>query len=430
MLGTAAVPDHRSRFDTMFTCPKKDGFLSLLILLASVLPSGCDQPAALHSDIAASRDWSERTRASQGRVVRMAMWDGDPQINQWMRLQVRPWLKEHFKIDLQFSGVRGHALVTRMLSDIEADRSSGDFDIVWINGETFYQLRQINALAGPFTHLLPNARFIDWQDPFIALDFQQPVEGFECPWGTVQMTLIHNSETVPDPPHTLQELESWIRMNPGRFTFDCSFTGMTFLKSLLPGFAERKTDPVLSPDAQTWKTVSGRLWDWIRRQRPYLWREGRTFPEDVAQLHHLFSTAEVDFTMSNNDGEVDNKVAQGILPDSARAYVPDWGTIRNTHYLGIPMNAPQKDAAMIVINYLISPDAQLQKLTPAVWGDGTVLDPDLLSAEWRQRFESVAGRIRVPPAAQLRERALMEPTAEVMIRLHEGFREQILEASD
>ena len=410
--------------------------VSLLLLLANVLQSGCDEPPALHADITNEREWSERELASRGSVVRMAMWDGDPLINSWMRLEVRPWLKQHFDIELEFSGVRGHALVTRLMSDFEAHRTHGDFDIVWINGETFYQLRQINALAGPFTELLPNAEFINWQDPFISRDFQQPVDGYECPWGTVQMTLIHNSERVPNPPRTLQQLEDWIHENPGRFTFDCSFTGMTFLKSLLLRFADDGQTSAQKPrasqafDEQEWNAASSRLWEWIRRHRRSLWREGTVFPEDVAQLHHLFSTAEVDFTMSNNDGEVDNKVNQGILPESARGYVPDWGTIRNTHYLGIPFNASQKDAAMIVINYLISPEAQLQKLTPAVWGDGTVLDLNLLSPEWRQRFESVAGRIRVPPAEQLRERALMEPAAEVMIRLHEGFRTQILEASE
>src|SRR5690606_7202280 len=113
---------------------------------------------------------------------------------------------------------------------------------------------------------------------------------------------------------------------------------------------------------------SGKLWAWLRDVQPMLWREGKTYPDGVAQLHQLFSNHEVDFTMSCNDGEVDNKVMQGVLPESAKAYVLDSGTIRNSHYMGIPFNASNQAGAMVVANFLISPEAQLEKATPKIWG--------------------------------------------------------------
>lgn len=398
-------------------------------ILVMLLPlNGCEETDRQPAAISPSVKWADRVSQSRGTTVQLAMWDGDASINQWMRESVRTSLREHYGIELKFSGLRGHQLVSRLMSDLEANRVIGDLDLVWINGETFYQLRKINALAGPFTELLPNARLIDWQDPFISQDFQQPVDGFECPWGTVQMTIIYNESTVAIPPRTLKELEDWIRQHPGRFTFDCSFTGMTFLKSLLLQFSEAPEAFATTLNESEWDRCSNALWSWIRKLRPHLWREGRVFPDDVAQLHHLLNSGEVDFSMSNNDGEVDNKIRQGILPPAARAYVPDWGTIRNTHYLGIPVNAPNRNAAMLVINHLISPAAQLEKMNPSIWGDGTVLDLDLLSAEWQQKFRGIPGRERAPSRTELRKHALMEPNAEVMIRIHEGFRREILES--
>ena len=41
----------------------------------------------------------------------------------------------------------------------------------------------------------------------------------------------------------------------------------------------------------------------------------------------MFSQGELYFTMSNNDGEVDNKVTEGTLPAFARSYVLDAGTL-------------------------------------------------------------------------------------------------------
>jgi putative spermidine/putrescine transport system substrate-binding protein len=330
-------------------------------------------------------------------------------------------------VELQLSGGQGHELVSKLMVDLEAGRATGDVDLMWINGETFYKLRQIGALYGPFTQRLPNNQYVDWDSPFVSKDFQQPVEGYECPWGNVQFALIYNSDTVADPPRTMAALADWIRAHPGRFTFDNSFTGMTFLKSLLYELAGGPQSLDGSFDESLYVASTEKLWAWLLELQPHLWRNGETFPEGVAQLHQLFSNGEVDFTMSNNDGEVDNKVLQGVLPESARAYVLDSGTIRNSHYLGIPVNAPNKPAALVAADFLISPAAQLEKALPAVWGDGTVLSLKLLPDEWRTKFEKIEGRTRVPPRAELEQKALPEPASEVMVRLHDDFRSRIIE---
>jgi putative spermidine/putrescine transport system substrate-binding protein len=387
--------------------------------------SGCQSETPPQvSDLAT---WDEICRQSEGQTVRIGMWDGDPMINAYIRDWVAPRLLKEHRITIRPIGAQGAAIVSRLMVDLESGRHAGDFDLVWINGETFYQLRKLGALYGPFTERLPESRYIDWKNRFVAVDFQQPVDGYECPWGNVQFTLIYNSTRVSEPPRTPEQLASWIRQNPGRFTFDTSFTGMTFLKSLLYDFAGGKQSLDGPFDETRYLDASTKLWQWLRELQPCLWRNGRTFPESVAQLHQLFANNEIDFSMSNNDGEVDSKVSQGILPEHSKGYVLDSGTIRNSHYLGIPMNAPNKAAAMVVINFLISPEAQLQKAKPAVWGDGTVLSAERLPDEWKTKIENVEGRLRVPPRSELESYALMEPAPEVMIRLNEEFRREIIE---
>lgn len=394
--------------------------------IALLLLCGCgrSQPAV---ELAPDASWEQVGQAARGVTVRMAMWQGDPLINAYMRDYVAPALQSQHGITLETVSGHGSELVSRMTVDLEASRTVGDIDVVWINGATFYQLRQLNALEGPFTDRLPHRELIDWQDPFIATDFQQPVEGFECPWGSVQFCLIHHKERVPEPPRTREALTEWIRQHPSRFTWDVDFTGMTFLKCLLTEFAGGPAALDGPYDDAKYQAAASQLWAWVREVRPQLWREGRTFPEGVAQLHQLFSNGEVDFTMSNNNGEVDNKVLQGVLPDAARGYVLDHGTIRNTHYLGIPRNAPNKAAALVLINFLISPDAQLKKATPEVWGDGSVLSLAKLDADWQQRFRQIPGRARVPSREELATHAIREPAPEIMIRLHEDFRREIID---
>ena len=391
-----------------------------------ILGTGCERNTK-RAELPVDATWEQILKQARGRTVTIAMWDGDTLVNSYMRDYVAPELKRKYDVTLQTIGGQGNNLVSKLMVDLEAGRTTGDFDVMWINGETFYQLREMKALYGPFTERLPNNQYIDWENPFIAVDFQQPVDGYECPWGNVQLALIYDSEAIAEPPRTKEALAVWIKQHPGRFTFDNSFTGMTFLKSLLIEFAggpEALKGPF---NEKVYLSASAQLWDWIRDVQPYLWREGKTFPEGVAQLHQLFSNDEVDFTMSNNDGEVDNKVLQGVLPKTARGYVLESGTIRNSHFLGIPVNAPHKAAALVLCNFLISPEAQLKKATPDVWGDGPVLSTKLLSEEWKTKFEQIPGRERIAPRSELEMKALMEPVSETMIRLHADFREKIIE---
>jgi len=102
------------------------------------------------------------------------------------------------------------------------------------------------------------------------------------------------------------------------------------------------------------------------------------------------------------------------------------GMLANTHYLGIIARSSQKAAAMVVINELISPEAQFEKLKPEVWGDGTVLDVARLPEPWSSRFAKIPGRKRAPPRSALREVARQEPSPELMIRLDQDFRDEII----
>ncbi|CAM2009213.1 ABC transporter substrate-binding protein [Acanthopleuribacter pedis] len=371
-------------------------------------------------------EWAEITQKSRDQTVNFAMWMGDPYINDYMRNWVVPRVKEQHGITLNLVPAQGGQIVSAIMTELEAGKKNSEYDMVWINGETFYQLRQINALFGPFTKQLPNAALIDFDNPFIGIDFQQPIDGYECPWGNVQLALIYNSERVTTPPQSRADLLAWVEKNPGRFTFDSTFTGMTLLKSWMIDIAG---DPQIlgGPfDEETYRQISTALWAYVRRLQPHLWRGGESFPNSLAQMHQMFANGELDFTMSNNDGEVDNKVLQGLFPETSRAYVPAYGTIQNSHYLGIIAGSPNKAAAMTVINFMISPAAQLEKQNPAVWGDGTVLDRAKLPATWSEKFASVPNRVHAPARETIQDRAHMELAPEYMIRLYEDFRREVL----
>ncbi len=399
--------------------------LHFVLFWFGVLIASCSSSPDQNNDLS-DLSWEQITRQAQGQTVNMMMWQGDPNINSYMQNYVVPKMKEQHNIDFEIAGGQGNTIVSILMSELEAGKTDGELDLVWINGETFYQLRQIDGLYGPFVSTLPNSKYIDFENPFIKYDFQQPINGYEVPWGNVQFTIIYDTARVQNPPKTMEELERYVRQHPGTFTIANDFSGMTFLKSLLIGMAGPGTlDDEF--DKQKYQKYSGQLWDYINRIKPYFWKDGETFPSSVSAMHQLFVNGELHFTMSNNDAEVDNKILEGFFPESAKAYLLKKGTIQNSHYLGIPVNASQKAGAMVVSNLMISPEAQYRKARPDVWGDGTVLSKKKLPDKWRSKFSDIPERSHAPPRDSLQAKALQELAPEYMIRLYEDFRTEVIQ---
>ncbi len=401
-------------------------FLMLGLWLLAV--TGCNpQQTNQTSQNLANSDWSEIEARARKQTVQLRMWRGNPNINRYMDGYVTTALKQQYDIDLHISGGQGSELVAQLMAEIEAGNQASQVDMLWINGETFYQLRRIDALYGPFTERLPNIVNVDFNNPFIAIDFQQPVAGFEIPWGNVQLTHIYDAARTPEPPRNIDDLAAWVKAHPGRFTFDTGFTGMTFLKGLLYALAEQPQALHGPFDEAVYQRLSAKLWDYLHQLQPYLWRLGTTFPGSASELQRLFVNGEIDFSMSNNDGEVELQIRNGVFPATARAYVFDSGSIQNSHYLGITRHSAHLAAALVVGNFLLSPAAQLEKMKLEVWGDGTILDINRLPEPWRQQFSALPPREHAPPREELRAKALMEPAPEYMIRLFEDFRREMLQ---
>lgn len=405
----------------------KRNWIYLLCMGIALWSSACTSQQKKQKQKIADLSWEEISQQAKGQEVNLMMWTGDPFINDYMQNYVKPALKNQYGITLNISSGQGSAIVKNLMTELEADKKEGELDMMWINGETFYQLRQIDALYGPFLQQLPNSQYLDLDNRFINTDFQQPIEGYECPWGNVQMCLIYNSEKVTNPPRTMAQLADFVKENPGKFTIPNDFTGMTLLKAFLIDLAGGPQALAGPFDQEKYEKYSSELWQYLNRIKPYFWKEGKTFPDAVAPMHQLFAAGELYITMSNNDAEVDNKIAQGLFNDKARAYVLDSGTIQNSHYMGISKLSPHKAADLVVCNFLISPEAQLRKYNPEVWGDGTVLDLNKLPAQWLQRFSSLPQRKYAPKRSEINQRALQELAPEYMIHLYQDFRKNVIE---
>lgn len=348
-------------------------------------------------------DWSAVLAAAEGSTVYFNAWGGDAKINayiDWVAAEV----DAAFGIELVHVKLTDTAeAVMRVRAEQAADRNiGGSIDLVWINGENFAAMKAQGLLYGPFVPLLPNFGLVDTErKPTTLVDFSEPTDGFEAPWGMAQLVFIHDSATLPSPPLTPDALLAWAAADPGRFTYPAppDFVGTTLLKQLtlsLSATPEVFDAPPAGPEA--FAAATAPLWAYLDALRPHLWRGGEAYPPSYPALRQLMNDGEVDIAMAFNPGEASSAVAQGLLPETARTFVLDGGTIGNTHFVAIPYNASAAAGAMVVADFLLSPAAQARKADPALWGDPTVLDLDRLRPRDLALFDALLlGVADLPP---------------------------------
>jgi len=400
--------------------------VTVAVLLVGAIVAGCASKAPpVSAATLAALPWDSVVARARGSTVIWRMWRGDPAVNAFVDQWVAPRLQARYGVTLQPVNGQGNELVDQLTVEKESGAAAGSASLLWINGETFSALRARQLLGGPWSQVLPAAAMVDSSSPIISRDFEQDPAGYESPWGTVQLALIYDSARTPQPPSTTAELATWIRAHPGRFTYDQSFAGITFLKGLLYRYGGGVDNFRGGFDSTRYVAARTGLFAWLDSLKPSLWRKGTQYPADVAAMHRLFANGEIDFSLSNNQNEAITKAMQGVVPKTSRALVLRDGTIANAHFLGIPASAPNAAGAMVVANFLLTPEAQLEKQRPAVWADGTVLALSRLPAMWRARFDSVMNDPRLVPADTLRAYARPEVSPRYHERLQADWRRMI-----
>jgi putative spermidine/putrescine transport system substrate-binding protein len=375
--------------------------------------------------------WEEIEAEARGSELYWYMWGGSDSVNVFVQEYVADRLDGDYDIDLNMVPVTDASVyVSKVLGEKQAGRDRGGaVDLVWINGENFRSMREADLLFGPYADALPNMKFVDRDDPTIAYDFGYPVDGYESPYGSAQMVMIYDEDRVDSPPRTIPELVSWIRENPGRFTYPAApdFTGSAFVRHLFY-YAAGGYERLLGEfDEELFARVAPEAWELLNELEPYLWREGRTYPENSTQQQNLFANGEVDFDMSYNPGAAANLVSQGRYPETTRTFVFESGTIGNTHYVAIPFNASNKAAAMVAANALVAPATQLEKARPSVWGDLPVLDLSRLSSDWQRRFADLPRPPSVLPTTVLQEHRIPELQSPWLEAIERGWVANVLQ---
>ncbi len=393
--------------------------LSALLLLSTAAQ------AQVTDDALRSMTWEQIVEEARGDTVNWFMWGGADNINLYVSDYVAGVLKREYDITLNRVPITDAAeIVNLVLTEKDAGvTDAGSVDLIWINGENFRSMKQADLAFCGYTDLLPNNALVNWDNPAIANDFGVPVDGCEVPWNTVQFAFAYDSATLAEPPRDMADLLDWIKANPGRFTYPAppDFTGSVFVRHVFY-HAAGGADSLLGPfDQARFDDVAAKTWAILNDIEPFLWREGTTYPTSVTQMNELFANGEVAFSFNYDPAQFGLAVQSGAWPESTRSYGLADGTIGNTNYTLIPFNSPNKAAAMVLQNVLLSGEAQLEKAKTEVWGAAPAIEISRTAPEIQSGFAAIKTHPAVIPAEDLAKAALPELQADWLTAIEAGW---------
>ncbi len=357
----------------------------LAVLAALLAPV----PALADIDVT---NWDAVVAEADGQTVYWNAWGGSTTTNDFISW-VGDRVAEEYGVTLEHVKLTDTAdAVTRVLSEKQAgEDEDGAIDMIWINGANFASMKEADLLFGPYAEQLPNWALVDTEGKSVQTDFTVPTEGFESPWAMAQVVFDYDTADLAEPLGSMQEILEWTAANPGRFTYPQppDFLGTTFLKQVL---VDILPDPsVLSEPAtdENYEEVTAPLWAYLDELTPNLWREGKAYPPTGTAMFPLIADGELDLSISFSPGAASTAIANNELPDTVRTFVLDKGTIGNASFVAVPYNSGSKAGAMVVANFLMSPEAQARAQDPAILGYGTVLNMDALTPEDRALFDAL-----------------------------------------
>ncbi|NJL48602.1 MAG: ABC transporter substrate-binding protein [Leptolyngbyaceae cyanobacterium SM2_5_2] len=372
--------------------------------------------------------WDEVVEMARGTTVNWAMWGGSDQVNAYADNWVAEQLQTKYDVTLNRIPLNDTVeAVNKVVGEVQAGvTDNGSIDLIWINGENFRTMKQGDLLLGPFADKLPALQYYDTNDPSVTNDFGLPIEGYSAPYTGAFYIMAMDSAKVQTPPTNFEELLAWAKANPGRFTYVAppQFDGSRFLLTALYGVTggyEQYSGAEF--DEALWNQNSPQVWAYLQELEPYLWREGSTYPPTQSRLQELFSNGEI-WMMPAFTARIAEGIATGQFPETTQAFAMPGASLDDPSFTAIPVNASNPAGGMVLANILSSPEGQLQKFKPTVWGDSPLLTRSMLPPEMQKEFDQVEAEYGIPLQA-LSKQTVPVVNAEYTTRLEETWEEEI-----
>ena len=401
--------------------------LALTMSLSLAACAGADKKETKSDKEISEMSFDELKEEAKGTTVTFYGWGGDEMLNDWLDNEFAPVMKEKYDITMERVPMDIDQILSQLSGEIHAGEEDGSIDMIWINGENFQSAKENKMLYGPFVEELPNYQeYVDAESEDVTLDFAYPIEGYEAPYGKAQMVMISDTAVTPELPKTAEELKAFVQKYPGKVTYPAlpDFTGSTFVRNIIYEICGYEQFLTMEADKEVVREAVAPAMEYLKELNPYLWNEGKTFPDSSTTVDQMFADGELVMNMTYGAYDTALKIADGTYTETTQAFQFDNGTIGNTNFMAIAANSSNKAGAMVAINEMLSPEIQADrydtlKVIP-------VLDNSKLSEEQKKVFDAVDLGQGTIPQDELLSKRLPEMSAQLVPIIEEIWLEEVV----
>lgn len=281
------------------------------------------------------------------------------------------------KLEFVTSGTGAQSLIDRLVAAKKAGETNTNFDVVELGGDTVTQY--VDQGGEDFFVPLDKTKIENIKNSKVSATFR---DDLILPYRGTTVVLAYNSETVPNPPKTTDELYQWIKDNPGRFAYntpDSGGAGASFVTTSVYNFMDESA--LTSSD-------KGNISQWdqgfelMKELHPYMYQSSGkvVYPNKNQGTMDLLASKEVDMIPAWADMAI-TQMKQGNLPKSIKITQIEPAFTGSTVALGIPSIGSNQEGAYAFLNYMLSPEAQniaLDNMAAIPVIDFSLLDQNLV----------------------------------------------------
>ncbi len=334
--------------------------LTLLVMIISM--AACTQKAASATPTQPSPTTATEKAAETDTAKKktFTIWaGGSDNVKQQFIQQVEKFNAtntEGYTAQLQFivSGTGVQGLRERIIAAKLAGQANTDFDVIELGGDEV--LQYVSEGGDDIFLSLDKAKIPNIADLKFPATYR---DDLVIPYRGTTVVLAYNSEAVPNPPTTTEELYQWIKEHPGRFAYntpDSGGAGSSFVSTSIYNFLPEEA--MTSPD-EKWTAEYDKGFELLKELHPYMYKSGGkiVYPNKNQGTLDLLANKEVDMIPAWADMAI-SQTRAGTLPTSTKICQITPSFTGSTVVFGIPSIGSNSEGAYAFINYMLSPEAQ------------------------------------------------------------------------
>lgn len=263
---------------------------------------------------------------------------------------------DQYTAELQFmlSGTGTQSMTDMLAAAYQANQTNTDYDLVDVGGDDLSALiSRVGEEA--FVKLddskIPNAERVSAESS-LAADYVQPYRG-------TTVILAYDSEAVPNPPTTMDELVEWMKENPGRFAYNAPGTGGagdSFARTSVYNFLPEEA---MTSDDTSWEDQWDEGFQFLTDIHQYMYTSGGSivYPNKNQGTLDLLNQGEIDMCPNWADMVLSQR-ADGTLKDTIKITQIDPAFTGSLQSMAIPTFGSNEDGAYAFIDYMLTDSAQ------------------------------------------------------------------------